>query len=118
MEWLKGLLPEGTDDEVIKKIASQIGETYVEKEKLKEFIASQSIPYTILNSEPVPKTPLGPVPALPTTYIIDPEGRVIAGEIGLVPSEALEDFITKKKEQRNTRASSSTVQLAAEFNNK
>lgn len=63
------------------------------RQELKDFVAAQSIPYPVLRSEPVRKTPLGPVPALPTTYIIDPTGKTMAGEIGLVTQQDLEDYI-------------------------
>ena len=70
-------------------------------ERLKTFVAKHSIPYTVLRTEPVPRTPLGSVPALPTTYIIDPDGKVVAGEIGIVTREDLEDYIGKQKQQNN-----------------
>ncbi len=43
------------------------------------------------------KTPLGPVPALPTTYIVNPAGKVVAGEVGLVTRQNLEDYITSQR---------------------
>lgn len=69
----------------------------IERNTLKEFIGHKSIPYPVLSTEPVRNTPLGPVPALPTTYIIDPEGKVVAGEIGIVSREDLESYIAQKK---------------------
>jgi hypothetical protein len=42
------------------------------------------------------------VPALPTTYIIDPDGKVVAGEVGLVPRQFLEDYIAGKKAEQVT----------------
>lgn len=78
----------------------------IERKKLKEFITTRSIPFTILSSNPVPKTPLGRVPALPTTYIIDPQGNVVAGEVGIVTRGNLEDYIAQKEEQRNAIAAS------------
>lgn len=69
----------------------------IERNSLKEFVADRSIPYQVLSTEPVRKTPLGPVPALPTTYIIDPQGNVVAGEIGIVTRENLESYIAQKK---------------------
>ena len=65
---------------------------------LKDFVAKQNIPYAVLRSEPVRKTPLGPVPALPTTYIIDPTGKTVAGEVGLVSRQELEDYIAAQRE--------------------
>ncbi|MEN8207555.1 MAG: TlpA disulfide reductase family protein [Pseudomonadota bacterium] len=69
-------------------------------DQLKAFIAEQSIPYPVLRSEPVPVTALGKVPALPTTYIIDPNGKVVAGEVGLVSRQNLEDYIAAKKAEK------------------
>ena len=69
----------------------------IEQEILKEFVSDKSIPYTVLNTEPVRVTPIGKVPALPTTYIIDPEGNVVAGEVGIVTQQDLESYIAQKK---------------------
>ena len=69
-------------------------------DELKAFVAEQSIPYPVLRSAPVRVTALGKVPALPTTYIIDPAGKVVAGEIGLVSRQGLEDFIAGKKAEK------------------
>jgi peroxiredoxin len=72
----------------------------ISNEQLKSFVAEQSIPYMVLRSEPVPVTALGKVPALPTTYIIDPEGKIVAGEVGLVTRQNLEDYIASKKAEK------------------
>ena len=69
----------------------------IESKDLKQFVSEKAIPYTVLNTEPVRVTPLGKVPALPTTYIINPEGKVVAGEVGIVTQENLEDYIAQKK---------------------
>jgi peroxiredoxin len=72
----------------------------IDNDRLKAFVAEQSIPYPVLRREPIPTTPLGPVPALPTTYIINPEGKVVAGEVGLVTRQNLEDYITGKQAEK------------------
>jgi hypothetical protein len=51
----------------------------------------------VLRTVPVRKTPLGPVPALPTTYILDPAGNLVAGEVGLIGSQAIEDYIASRR---------------------
>ena len=76
-------------------------------EQLKSFVEKLSIPYPVLRSEPVPVTAVGKVPALPTTYIIDPAGKVVAGQVGLVTQQDLEDYIAGKKAEK-TSASKST----------
>lgn len=65
--------------------------------ELKEFVAEHQIQYPVLRSVPVRNTPLGPVPALPTTYIIDPTGKTVAGEIGLVSQKSLEEYIATQR---------------------
>ena len=69
----------------------------ISSDRLKTFVAKHSIPYTVLHTEPVPMTPLGPVPALPTTYIIDPDGKAVAGEVGIVTQKNLEAYIEGKR---------------------
>ena len=71
----------------------------ITKKDLKEFVENKSIPYSILRSMPVPVTPLGRVPALPITYIIDPQGKVVAGEIGIVSQKNIESYILIKKQE-------------------
>lgn len=69
----------------------------IETKKLKEFVKTKTIPYPVLSTLPVKKTPLGQVPALPTTYIVDPDGKVVAGEIGMLTREQLESYIKQKE---------------------
>ena len=77
-------------------------------EQLKLFVEKLSIPYPVLRSEPVPVTALGKVPALPTTYIIDPDGKVVAGEVGLISRQDLEDYIAGKKVEKETASRNSS----------
>ncbi|MDH5484361.1 MAG: TlpA family protein disulfide reductase [Gammaproteobacteria bacterium] len=65
--------------------------------RLKKFVSDLAIPYPIWRSELVPITPLGRVPALPTTYIINPEGHPVAGEVGIVSRQQIEAYILSKK---------------------
>jgi len=66
-------------------------------EQLKNFVDSFLISYPILRSEPLPSTPLGDIPGLPTTYIIAPDGSPVARQVGPVTDKQLEDYIAKKK---------------------
>ena len=69
----------------------------IDRKNLKEFVSDKAIPFTVLNTEPVRVTPIGKVPALPTTYVIDPDGKVVAGTVGIVTQEDLETYIKQKK---------------------
>ena len=53
----------------------------IDQEQLASFVDSFLISYPVLRSEPLPATPLGPVPGLPTTYIIAPDGSPVSAAI-------------------------------------
>jgi len=72
----------------------------VGQEQLESFVDSFMISYPILRSEPLATTPLGPVPGLPTTYIVAPDGSPVARQVGPVTSKQLEDYIASKKKQK------------------
>lgn len=72
----------------------------VGQEQLESFVDSFMISYPILRSEPLATTPLGPVPGLPTTYIVAPDGSPVARQVGPVTSKQLEDYIAGKKKQK------------------
>jgi len=67
------------------------------EEQLSAFVDSFLISYPILRSEPLAVTPLGPVPGLPTTYIIAPDGSPVARQVGPVTGKQLDDYIARKK---------------------
>ena len=63
--------------------------------KLTDFSESYLVSYPIL---PAPRNAsasymLGPVPALPTTYIVSPAGRVMARQVGPLTGEMIESFM-------------------------
>ena len=66
-------------------------------EQLKDFVDSFMITYPILRADPDPATPLGPIPGLPTTYIIAPDGSPVARQVGPVTGEQLDEYITRKQ---------------------
>ena len=57
------------------------------------------ITYPVLRSEPLAETPLGPIPGLPTTYIVAPDGSLVARQVGPVTDKQLDDYIACKKQQ-------------------
>lgn len=68
----------------------------INNERLKGFVDAYDISYPVWRSKEVEVTPLGRVPALPTTYIIDPDGNVVAAEVGVMTKQSLEDYIASK----------------------
>ena len=69
----------------------------INQDVLRRFVDEHAISYPILLSKPLPATPLGRVFALPTTYIIDPNGKLVAGEVGRVSQQNLLDYISEKR---------------------
>ena len=62
-------------------------------QRLRAFVEEQFLSFPILRSKPAQRTPLGPVPALPTSYLISPQGEVVARQVGMVSGEMIEKFI-------------------------
>ncbi len=73
------------------------------RDRLVEFVDSYLVTYPILRSEPLPMTPLGPIPGLPTTYLIDPDGNKVARQVGPLTGKQLEEYIKRKKEERDAK---------------
>jgi len=68
----------------------------ISPEKVKTFAQSQMINYPIVRFEGKPDgktTPFGPLKGLPTTYMVTPEGKVVAARTGLIDDKMLEEFI-------------------------
>ncbi len=64
--------------------------------ELVEFTESYFMSYPILTSKPTAKTPVGVISGLPTTFLISPEGKLIARQSGPVTAEMIEDFINQQ----------------------
>jgi thiol-disulfide isomerase/thioredoxin len=70
------------------------------KDQLKQFVDSFLISYPVLRAKPSAETPLGPIPGLPTTYIIDPDGNRVARQVGPVTGKQLDEYIARKTRER------------------
>jgi len=65
----------------------------VSVKKLRRFVDEYFINYPVLRSKPGPSGELGDIPGLPTTYLISPEGEIIARQVGSVTAKLITDFI-------------------------
>ena len=95
-----------------EKDAVVLGVNYEEipVEKVRAFAESQMINYPIVRFQghiDGRNTPLGPLRGLPTTFMIDPDGNLVARRTGMVDQKLLEEFIStyrklqeKKKEKK------------------
>lgn len=74
---------------------------YANKEEVKSFAEDYLIDFTLLLSDSsiTEKIGLGRLEALPSTYLFDPEGKVVGMQVGGITKKILEDFINKLKLQ-------------------
>ncbi|MEW8505994.1 MAG: TlpA disulfide reductase family protein [Candidatus Thiodiazotropha sp.] len=70
----------------------------IEMPRLKAFVDEQFLSYPILIAKPAARTELGRVPGLPTSFLVNPEGKLVARQVGPVTLEDLESFIDSKNE--------------------
>ena len=64
----------------------------ISKQRLRTFVSNYMISYPVLEGTRDMDT-VGPVPGLPTTYVIAPDGRAVARQVGEVTSDLLDNFI-------------------------
>lgn len=65
--------------------------------KLRDFVRAKAIGYPILTEQPGPDGQFGYIPGLPVTYLISPQGELVAEHVGMVTAEMLEKVIASKK---------------------
>jgi thiol-disulfide isomerase/thioredoxin len=63
---------------------------------LKQFSEEYFMNYPVLQTKPAPNSALGPIPGLPTTYLVSPTGEVVARQVGPVTAKIINDFIAQQ----------------------
>lgn len=66
-------------------------------ERLQEFADTYFISYPLLLGEPVADAEymLGPIPGLPTTYIVSPQGEVLTRNVGPLTGKMIENYMAE-----------------------
>jgi len=87
------------------KDAIVLGVNYEDNDpaKVKAFAESQMINYPIVRFEGKTdgvSSPLGKLQGLPTTYMIAPDGTVVAARTGMVDQKMLEEFMQRYEEMK------------------
>ena len=59
--------------------------------------------YPILRERPAARTAFGPLTAMPTSYLVDPAGEVVAKQEGTVTAEAIERFIDSRSRAKEAK---------------
>ena len=80
------------------KDAVVLGINYEDKglAELKEFSDEYMISYPVLMGEVGSGKNIGPIPGLPTTYVVSPEGRIMARQVGPLTAQMLDEFIDEQ----------------------
>jgi len=65
------------------------------KPRLRAFVEQQflSFPILVAGERPRRDQMIGPVEAMPTSYLVTPEGKIVARQVGQITSEAITAFI-------------------------
>ncbi len=71
----------------------------VSHKKLAKFIDDYFMEYPQFTAKPSRTTPIGSVPGLPTSYVITPEGEVVARQVGAINEKMLTEFINNWKKE-------------------
>ncbi len=74
-----------------------INTEHIGKGQLTRFLDDYFITYPIFVSKPTEKSQLGLIPGLPTTFLVTPEGKVVARQVGPVTRDMIEQFIANYK---------------------
>ena len=63
---------------------------------LSEFVDENFISYPVIHNTSRSQF-IGKIPGLPTTYLISPQGEVVATQVGAVTAEMIEEYIQKQQ---------------------
>lgn len=74
-------------------------------ENLRQFVDEQFLSYPILRASPAMPGVLGPVSGLPTSYLVSPEGVVVAQQMGPVTEQAITKFIANYEARKTAEES-------------
>ena len=72
----------------------------IDTQILKQFADDYFISYPVLREKPARGSVMGDIPGLPTTFVISPEGEILARHVGSVTAQILNDFINEQKRER------------------
>lgn len=70
--------------------------------RLRRFVEEQFLSFPVLPASARPKQHqlVGPVDGLPTSYLITPDGEVIARQVGQVTADGISDFIERYEQNQ------------------
>jgi thiol-disulfide isomerase/thioredoxin len=69
---------------------------YRSAKQVTDFAEGLFVDYPIVLGTPETVRQIGPVQGLPTTYLYDPDGKMVAQQVGLITRAAVESYIASK----------------------
>ena len=69
---------------------------YRSAKQVTDFAEGLLVNYPIVLGNPQVTNQIGPVQGLPTTYLYNPEGKMVAQQVGAITREAVESYISRK----------------------
>ncbi|HHI77446.1 MAG TPA: TlpA family protein disulfide reductase [Gammaproteobacteria bacterium] len=77
----------------------------ISRERLREFVEEQFLTFPILVAGPQPRREqlLGPITGLPTSYLITPEGKMVARQVGPLTADAIRAFIDRYEKRQQAK---------------
>lgn len=73
---------------------------YRSAKQVTEFADGLLVTYPIILGNPQITNQIGPVSGLPTTYLFNPEGKMVAQQVGAITRQAVESYIDGNKSTR------------------
>jgi len=70
---------------------------YRSAKQVTEFADGLLVSYPIVLGNPKITNQIGPVQGLPTTYLFNPEGKMVAQQVGAITRESVESFLAGQK---------------------
>jgi thiol-disulfide isomerase/thioredoxin len=75
---------------------------YRSQKQVTDFADGLLVSYPIVLGTPKVINQIAPVQGLPTTYLFNPEGKMVAQQVGAITRKSIEDFIASKSARATT----------------
>ncbi len=80
-----------------KLVVLGVAMDYQDPKQVLQYADQMMVSYPIILGDHKMATQIGAIPGLPTTYLYNPEGKVVAYNVGALTRAAVERYITNKK---------------------
>ena len=84
------------DNKRNKLVVLGVAMDYKDPKQVIQFAEQMMVTYPIILGDQKTAAQIGAIPGLPTTYLYNPEGKVVAYNVGALTREAVERYIGKK----------------------